>query len=388
MATDLSMTFVDSNSYRGFKKYISGKVFYLGADEQQAKVKLLTILLEQASGQKVFLGELPPKPEQPTNDITLFQVMDQYQDHVKTLAVSETWRHTVCHRVKTLKRYLKDIPLASIDYDRLTQMANAILARPTTTRGTAMSSETAVNLVKSLRGLMNWLDASGRWPGFRRWENCLTVRGKLKSDQYGKIAMLSLDEYVKAYEAASERMRCYMLVSLNTGMTQTELATLTPIMIDLEKGRIERHRHKTNVWAGWSLWPTTIEALRAQMNTSGPLALTTADGQPLVHYKGSKTDSIRQAWTRLVVKSGIRKCGFKTIRKLGTQLIRELAGLEAAQMYLAHKGSSVAERHYSNPLYKKLDEALSLVGRKVEGMLPKPEMRVVGQDSVELRNVA
>lgn len=378
--SDLSMTRVDSNSYRGFKKHISGKVHYLGADEAAARVKLLTILLEQASGQKVFLGEPPPVAV--VDPTTLYQVIEQYQQHVRGLAVSDTWKLTVCHRVKTLKRYIADLPLAKIDYDQLTRMANLILARPTTTRGTPMSAETAVNLVKALRGLMQWLDASGRWVGFRRWEKCLTIRNKMKRrGSYGQIKMLTLTEFATAFHAASDRMRCYMLLALNTGMTQTELSTLTPDHVDLENARISRNRHKTGVWSSWVLWPKTLSLLTGEMQYTGPVAFVTEQGKRLVHFNGgTKTDSVRQAWTRLVEKTGIRTgLGFKSIRKLGGQLLREAAGLEISQLYLAHTGGSVAEQHYTNPVYAKLDTALINLGTKVEAALTSPasNMRVV-----------
>jgi len=378
--SELSMTFVNSNSYRGFKKMVGGKVHYLGGDEQQAKVKLLSILLEQASGQKVFLGELPAK--QPTNDLTLFQVMDGYQSYVRTLAISDGWKEEQCHRIKTLKRFISDTKLSDIDFDKLTRITNTIMSRPTTTRGTPMSAETAVNLLKALKQLFNWLEASDRWTPFRRWERAFSFRGKIKRhERYGPVKMLTLEEFAKAYNVASERMKCLMILALNTGMTQTELSTLTPDMVNFDESRLIRARHKTGVQGSWRLWPRTVSLLQGQMNMTKTLAFETEQGKPLVHRNsGTRSDSVQLAWARLVRKSGIRKLGFKSIRKLGGQLIREEAGLEVAQLYLAHKGSSVAEQHYTTPVYDRLDVALLNVWNKVSAALSPAEMSVVGED--------
>jgi hypothetical protein len=49
-------------------------------------------------------------------------------------------------------------------------------------------------------------------------------------------------------------------------------------------------------------------------------------------------------------------------------LAREIGGLEAAQQYLAHVGTSVCERHYTRPVQSKLDEALAQMGKISDGI--------------------
>ena len=83
------------------------------------------------------------------------------------------------------------------------------------------------------------------------------------------------------YNDASPRMKLWILLGLNCGFTQTDISSLAPDMVDWERGIIARDRQKTGVDSQHKLWPATLKMLREQAG-SGPLLLTTEDGQPLL----------------------------------------------------------------------------------------------------------
>ena len=68
----------------------------------------------------------------------------------------------------------------------------------------------------------------------------------------------TVDEVKTMYAKATPRMRLYLLLALNGGFTQIDIATLTHNMVDLDKGVISRDRNKTSVPQGCKLWPLTL----------------------------------------------------------------------------------------------------------------------------------
>src|SRR5208337_356959 len=113
---------------------------------------------------------------------------------------------------------------------------------------------------------------------------------------------------------ATERTRLYLLLMLNTGMTQKDIADLTPIEVNLTHGWIERRRSKTKKSENtptikFKLWNTTLELLRKHHSQDDPdRILTNEDGRPLRvdelrEDKWISIDNIATAYKRLVAKA-------------------------------------------------------------------------------------
>jgi integrase len=166
-----------------------------------------------------------------------------------------------------------------------------------------------------------------------------------------------------------------MLLGLNTGMTQHEIAQLRKVEVDLGRGYVERRRYKTGVYGRWKLWPETADLLGAEMDGDArqPLALLNDEGLPLVKYHDDhRNDSVGLSWRRMVERvEGVRPLSFKFLRKTGSDLVRKVGGKEMAEAFLAHAERSLS-RVYNNRDFERLDAVLTQVRGTLQQMFETP----------------
>ena len=339
----LDLTWVDSKSYCGWKKYHAGKVHYLGRDRPAAEVVWLKMLLAERQAPEAIRG------------VTIASAVDEFCQHVDshdghTLA----WRQALTWRIRRARKHVGNIPLSMLDFARLSEWVTSMLHVP-------RAPKTVSNMVQAVRQFIQWLDDAGRI-SCPKWHRAFRLRGRLSASPPPSI--LTLGQFATLYHHARPIMRTWMMVALNTGSTQSELATLT--CGHVHGDRIIRNRHKTGIMGNWTLWTGTLEALAQHREPDGELLFRTRTGKPLVHYStASKTDAVGLAWQRLQRLTGVRGYGFKSIRKLGAQFVREHSGTETASQYLAHAPATVAERHYTRPVQSVLDTALRAMGEAI-----------------------
>lgn len=184
------------------------------------------------------------------------------------------------------------------------------------------------------------------------------------------ILVFTKAEIASLLAGASARTRLYILLSLNTAMTQKDIADLEYTEIDWEDGRIERKRSKTRTHANvplvsYHLWPETLSLLSQERNPAGTgRVLINEDGGPLwdertdINGKYAKVDNIRNAFDRLRRRLEIRK-PFKSLKKTSAT---ELAGNKEFRSvrghFLGHAPSSLSDRHYAQAPAQLLDEAV------------------------------
>ncbi len=179
-----------------------------------------------------------------------------------------------------------------------------------------------------------------------------------------KIETFSVEEVqqiLAACEGFSERTKLYILLMLNCGMYQNDIAELHRDEVNWSKGTVTRARSKTRERNGpvvtYKLWPETFALLKKHRATEGELVLTTDEGNPLVRYwleDGAcrRYDVIHSAWTRLAGKLGLRKVrlGMKHLRKTSASLLAKHPQFKFyANHFLADSPRTVADRHYVTP---------------------------------------
>ncbi len=138
------------------------------------------------------------------------------------------------------------------------------------------------------------------------------------------------DELVVLYQKAREKARgaleLYILLAINCGYSQIDIASLERGMVDFTTGIITRTRHKTGVAQHSKLWPITLDLLRKYAEPTGDLLLKTRNGNPLVWHKLrddgkiSTSDCILQAFNCL--RKGITTKSFTDIRNTGASRIK------------------------------------------------------------------
>jgi integrase len=167
----------------------------------------------------------------------------------------------------------------------------------------------------------------------------------------------------------SERTKLYILLMLNTGAYQNDLAELRQDEVDWKRGTINRARSKTRERGGpvvtYKLWPETF-ALLEKYRSAGDLVLTTDGGNPLVKEwiedgKYRKYDAIRSAWFRLAEKMGLKKSrlGMKHLRKTSATILGSHPHYKFyGNHFLADSPKTIADKHYITPNDAEFFEAL------------------------------
>jgi integrase len=186
----------------------------------------------------------------------------------------------------------------------------------------------------------------------------LTIETKAK-----KIKVFTNDEIKVLLGAATERNKLYIMLMLNTGMTQKDLSDLRPDEVDWTKGRIKRKRSKTRKFENvpvveYPLWSATFALLKKFGSRKGERVLSNADGGTLITEtltedgKYSKTDNARCLFGKLVrrlVKDKKLKTfkPLKVFRKTSPSRLEDKPEFAACARYFGGwSPRGVSERHY------------------------------------------
>lgn len=166
--------------------------------------------------------------------------------------------------------------------------------------------------------------------------------------------------------------RLLLLLMLNCGMTQQDIADLRRDEVAIDRGRLTRRRSKTrrkksSVLVSYLLWPETQELLREHIETSGDLALVTKSGKPWVWSettdagKLKSSDNVATIFANLKRKLKIDDVGksLKVFRKTSaTRLKNNREYKDARFMFLGHSERTVTDRHYAEISQDTLDAAV------------------------------
>ena len=188
-----------------------------------------------------------------------------------------------------------------------------------------------------------------------------------------KIVVFTKEE-ITSLLTAPDRAKLYILLMLNCGMTQKDIADLADAEVDWDEGRIKRKRSKTgdcdNVpTVDYKLWPETLRLLRQERaQESSELVLLNANGSPLwteqitAAGKYQKTDNVKNAFDRLRKTLGIKK-PLKSLKKTSASLLRNnerFSNLE--NLFLGHAPQKMSDQHYAQVPQDLLDLAVRWLG--------------------------
>lgn len=198
-----------------------------------------------------------------------------------------------------------------------------------------------------------------------------------------KVETFTDEEVKRLLGAATDSTRLYLLLMLNCGMTQQDIADLRQDEVDWKKGRIVRKRSKTRKTANgkgvpevsYPLWPETFRLLKENRSEHETLALTNQNGGPLkleklVNGRAKKIDNVRSAYNRLLTRLENAKSDPVEITK-PSKLLRKTAATRLgsnpeyarfAQHFLGHAPATVADKFYVMPTASQFDAAVSWLG--------------------------
>jgi hypothetical protein len=372
--------------FKCWRKTIGGRAFYFTRDRGQSErmARALMAAWEQlvatggcwsdetiAAALSLVGGKRNSNTARTPAHVTAVHdaVADYLADYRKLVSEGRYFRHAAA--LAAYKRQQPNVQLRRIGADEIRATVAHFRARPQTSRGAPMAVASVQTTLKAVRAFLDWCDLTDRWQAPRRFERLFRVNyaalrtpAEIKRDGEGTV-VFTVAELTTLWSAATSRQRLYFGLALNIGETAQGLAHLMKSDIRRDGGQliIDRHRHKTAVRGVYPLWVELSRLVETEMDrdTAEALAFKTGDGKPLVWYHDTgRVDSISKTWANLMDKcTSVRRLGFSALRKTGATLVRELTGsVETAQVYLSHKGASVAEKHYLAASFVRLADAL------------------------------
>ena len=204
----------------------------------------------------------------------------------------------------------------------------------------------------------------------------------IKTERH-EISPFTVDEVKAIYAQAKERMKLFMLLGLNCGMTQQDISRLYRHQVDSKNGYIIRKRGKTK-WhpnvptVKYKLWAETLRLLKkydAGRMGENDLVLVTSGGKEFVRYtyqpsgKTTRFDGIGMNFCQLLIQHFPHlknKKTFKCLRKTGATLLgNDARYFFCAWLYLGHSAKTIAEQHYIKPSQELIDEAIIWLGKQL-----------------------
>ena len=207
----------------------------------------------------------------------------------------------------------------------------------------------------------------------RRFRFNHSVAAKIEVFTPAEVTML-----LEGCHGFSERTKLFLLLMLNVGMYQNDIAELRHNEVDWSKGTLSRARSKTRERGGpvvtYKLWPETLALLKKHRSPSGELVLTTDEGNPLVKYwleNGvmRRYDAVQSAWSRLAAKTGGKiRLGMKHLRKTSATILGDHPHFKFyTTHFLADSPKGMSLKHYVVPSDAEFFEALDWLRGRILG---------------------
>ncbi|MGO9112785.1 MAG: tyrosine-type recombinase/integrase [Thermoguttaceae bacterium] len=198
------------------------------------------------------------------------------------------------------------------------------------------------------------------------------------------ISVLSVGDIKAFYNRGTSLLKTCILLSLNCGFNQVDIATLKHSEVDWERGTITKKRVKTGgsdsvPTVQWKLWPATYSLLKKHRTKHPELVLLGRKDRELMQGGGlERVDVIAKMWRYVRGKLG-NKLEYKLLRKTAsTTLASHPVHGRYAQYFLCHAASSVADKHYVKPSQGQFDDAIKWLGDQFSAVWKptKPDPRV------------
>jgi uncharacterized protein YerC len=322
-----------------------------------------------------------------TSNQTLHAALDAYIAYLPTKYMTPdgkpTLFATVCQKqLETMKEAARDTSLAAFGQDEIDAIADYWNNRPLSKKsGKPIKPETVKNMIKRLNGFIKWLHRSSAftWRKPEDYESArinirVTQAERAKKVNTTQVDTYSAEELATLWRYASPRERLYMVLALNCGFGQAEIASLQREEVHLNQSHpyyrgmigsfIRRLRGKTDVYSEWSLWDVTVAGLEwyeGQRPASKATAfIMSKNGTSLqAPTKGNNRNSrIANAWNKLTERiqkdnPSFRWLPFNQLRKTSGELVRRKAGGEMLAIFHSRRKSVAvddqAERYTNRP---------------------------------------
>ena len=176
------------------------------------------------------------------------------------------------------------------------------------------------------KAFINWLASKAIIP---MPANLMSRKYKFGSSTK-QVETFTLNEVKTLVEASTGQLTLHLLLMLNCGFTQADVADLTQGEVDWKLGMITRKRSKTRQHEDvptvtYRLWNRTFKLLKQHRQSEGDLVLRTKSGRQWLTKRQvngvfSRTDNTKSVYRHLVDRTGLEK-PIKGLRKTSSSLL-------------------------------------------------------------------
>ena len=280
-------------------------------------------------------------------------------------------RYDCCRRhLDIFRKYIGPMPIEHFSGKQLTSFHTYLLEKIT---GGDYSKAYSKSILTDVKHFTTWLWEQSVIEQLPRNFKRLSIELDITTPRTIPLAI------VKALlKGTTGRAKLYILLMLNAGLTQKDIADLLHSEVDWQSGRIVRKRSKTKKRetcpvVNYKLWPDTFRLLKQYRSSHPTLALVNDRGNPLRQLAlkdGDKlrtNDSIRKALLVAYRDMKIEQLPPKLFRKTSSTLIynaKQFRGLDG--LFLGHAPDSVATTNYNAVGDTILDEAIDYLAKQYD----------------------
>lgn len=375
-----------------WSKKVRGKLYYFGPwDSPQAALELW-----EAREPYLRTGREPPNtsPQGPTvrelvNSYLTSKQRQLDSRELKTRTFSDY--HAICTRI--LDVFGKDRPIDDLRPDDFGKLRTRIAkgCGPVATAGQIKQSK----MVFAFAFKNGVIDKPVSYGSQFDAPSRRTMR-KAKNDSPPQE--FTAHEILSLKDLASVQMRAMILLGINCGLGNSDIANLHEDNLDFPASFLRYPRPKTHVQRRCPLWPETIDVLRRAIADRpaprdpayrGLVFLTTrgvpwvrcrdkerdGNGKPIPLRNGGKSptlvtsiDVVKSEFRKLKDTAGIKRpgCGFYTLRHVHRTISDEINDRPACDLIMGHENTNDIRTAY---VTRVADERLSAITDHIHGWL-------------------
>ena len=199
-------------------------------------------------------------------------------------------------------------------------------------------------------------------PAFKKPTRKTLRKSRAAHKQANGLRMLEADQIRKLLDVAPAQMKAMILLGVNCGLGNTDCANLPQTAVDLDAGWLDYAREKTGVERRCRLWPETVEALRAAIDSrpapndksDARIVFLTHRGKRWVrtkltgedeNLKQSLVDGIGREFAKLLTSESMKRPGlsFYCLRHVFQTIGEECGDVVAVRGIMGHVDSSMSD---------------------------------------------
>lgn len=314
-------------------KKIKGKLYYFGADKQEA----LRRYQEQATYLHTGAGAVRSRENAAISIRTLCNLYLDHQEARREIGeISPRHFYEQKNLLKGFARYVgANTAVAEVTTLDLQNYKKKLI-------NAGRNPNTINNRMAAVKAMFHWAidnDVIDRPPNLKALKKVPCGKQRRQTFSPGQIRLLLTH--------SSVQMKAMIWLALNCGFGCTDCAQLTWRHLDLNNRRVSLPRGKTGILRDLVLWPETVEALRS-IPHKGERVFNTKRGNAWVgptEKSGRNRNTISSEFSKLMKNAGVnadKGVGFYTLRRTAATMAATSGDPFAVQRLLGHADLKMA----------------------------------------------